>query len=139
VEAGEDPWPARVEGEPLDAVALGLELGQHLGAALRRPAGPLNPPAGAQRERKREGGSQVGGSGLGQLDLGREEKKKKKMCCPLLPGLGVGFSSSPSRQVVGILRSGPISTPPVLLRRRISAPSTRALCVGCTTLFFFFV
>jgi hypothetical protein len=50
VEAGEDPWAARVEGEPLDAVALGLELGQHLGAALRRPAGPLNPPAGTREK-----------------------------------------------------------------------------------------
>lgn len=37
VEAGEDPWAARVEGEALDPVALGLELGQHL---ARRPPPP---------------------------------------------------------------------------------------------------
>ena len=30
VEAGQDPWAARVEGEALDPVALGLELGEHL-------------------------------------------------------------------------------------------------------------
>jgi hypothetical protein len=95
VEAGEDPWPARVEGEPLDAVALGLELGQHLGAALRRPAGPLNPPAG-----ERDGGrSQVGGSGLSQLDLGEE---KKKMCCPLLLLLFFFLISFSTSGVVGI-------------------------------------
>jgi hypothetical protein len=39
VEAGEDPWPPRVEAEALDPVALGLELGQHrpAGASSRRP------------------------------------------------------------------------------------------------------
>ena len=30
VEAGQDPWAARVEGEALDPVAFGLELGEHL-------------------------------------------------------------------------------------------------------------
>jgi hypothetical protein len=30
VEAGQDPWAARVEGKALDPVALGLELGEHL-------------------------------------------------------------------------------------------------------------
>jgi len=30
MEAGQDPWAARVEGEALDPVALGLELGEHL-------------------------------------------------------------------------------------------------------------
>jgi hypothetical protein len=30
VEARQDPWPPRVEGQALDPVALGLELGEHL-------------------------------------------------------------------------------------------------------------
>jgi hypothetical protein len=74
VEAGEDPWPARVEGEALDAVALGLELGQHLGAALRRPAGPLNPPAGA-RERE------VRWVDLGSVGSRRRRRCAARCCC----------------------------------------------------------
>lgn len=34
VEAGQDPWPPRVEAQPLHPVALRLELGQHLRLAL---------------------------------------------------------------------------------------------------------
>jgi hypothetical protein len=30
VEARQDPWTTRVEGEVLDPVALGFELGEHL-------------------------------------------------------------------------------------------------------------
>lgn len=29
VQAGENPWPARVKAQPLHPIALGLKLGQH--------------------------------------------------------------------------------------------------------------
>jgi hypothetical protein len=44
VEAGEDPWPPRVEAQALHPVALGLELGQHLPPASPPPARRLVVP-----------------------------------------------------------------------------------------------
>jgi hypothetical protein len=71
VEAGEDPWPPRVEAEALDPVALGLELGQHRPGSSAAAPGPW-PRRGAER------GRGVGGSGRGgrreRMAMGGEEE-----------------------------------------------------------------
>jgi len=49
VEARQDPWPPRVEGQALDPVALGLELGEH------PPCSPGDDQSAGESEEKRGG------------------------------------------------------------------------------------
>jgi hypothetical protein len=61
MEAGQDPWAARVEGEALDPVALGLELGEHLPPPVRGERSPLARGSGGPAGR--ESGGSEGGRG----------------------------------------------------------------------------
>ena len=59
VEARQDPWPPRVEGQALDPVALGLELGEH------PPCSPGDDQSAGESELGREERRTRGGSPLG--------------------------------------------------------------------------
>jgi len=76
VEAGQDPWAARVEGEALDPVALGLELGEHLppsseeGDLRSLSAAAAALAGGGDGGSEEEAGRGSGGSG-DEMDLAR--------------------------------------------------------------------
>jgi hypothetical protein len=76
VEARQDPWPPRVEGQALDPVALGLELGEHL------PCSPGDDQSAGESEENRGGLEEdlpsevAGGSASGAGDAEEEGRRR---------------------------------------------------------------
>ena len=79
VEAGEDPWPPRVEAQALHPVALRLELGQHLPSCPYQLVVSSSPATAAAPGPRRGEGRSGGEESVDLMGEGRRGEEKMAM------------------------------------------------------------